>query len=479
MEPVKILVIEDSPTMRDYLAGLVQILGFHADALAEKALFVKELHHLNPDLLLLGSSNNLGQVRAFAEVVEREKRDTPILFVQDGVAQVDEVIPWIANVGSLPKDFDSNALKQAIDRLVEECQDPSYKELDHLIIGRTPSMVAMKKNIVRLSKTDVTVLLTGESGTGKELVARAIHKLSARANKPFVKVNSAALPSGLLESELFGFEKGAFTGAFQKKPGKFELAHSGTILLDEIGDIPLALQGKLLQVLQDSEFSALGSTANTVIDARVLAASNANLTEMVAQKRFRADLYYRLNVVPLHIPPLRERKEDIGLLHDFFVEKCAAHYGKECTPVKDQIPESLYRYSWPGNVRELENFVRSIIVLGDKQGFGDKIDNFGASDVFPNGPACFSKLTASSYLAAGSAAKRSLKAICKHAVRKAESEAIVDVLSYTHWNRRKAAVLLSVSYKALLNKIKEYDIREQYEELLRNDDKHLGYDTNL
>jgi two-component system response regulator AtoC len=474
---IKILVIEDSATIRDYLTGLVQIMGFHAHALEEKAQFVEELHHHNPDLLLLGSSNNFGQIRAFAEVVQRQNAGPPILFIQGGSGPADDQsFPRVANITSLPKDFDSNTLKQAIERLVEEYQNPDYEELDRIIVGRSPSMVEIKKNIVRLSKTDVTVLLTGESGTGKELVARAIHKLSPRADKPFIKVNSAALPSGLIESELFGFEKGAFTGAFHKKPGKFELAHSGTILLDEVGDIPVAMQGKLLQVLQDSEFFALGSTANTVIDARVLAATNANLGDMVSQGRFRPDLYYRLNVVSIHIPPLRERRDDIGHLYNYFLKECAARYGKDCTAVKERIPDHLYQYSWPGNVRELENFIRSITVLGDGDGLYEKMDNLGPSGAFPNGPASLSAVPLGNPRSVG---RPSLKKVCKKAARKAETEAIVDVLSYTHWNRRQAADLLKVSYKALLNKIKEYGIQEQYEKLLRKDYKYHDYDTSL
>ncbi len=478
MAPIKILVVDDSTTMRDYLTGLVQIMGYDAHGLEETAQFVAELHRQNPDLLLLGSTNNLGQIRAFSEVVGREEESIPILFVQDGSFPVEgENIPRADNVTILSRDYDPSTLKQAIETLVEEFQDPDYRQIDGVLIGRSPAMVKIKKNVVRLSKTDVTVLITGESGTGKELVARAIHTLSPRADKPFVKVNSAALPSTLLESELFGFEKGAFTGAFQKKPGKFELAHTGTILLDEIGDIPLAMQAKLLQVLQDNEFSALGSTANTVIDARAIASTNADLGEMVSQGRFRADLYYRLNVVPIHIPPLRERKDDIGLLYRYFLKECAAHYGKNHEPVKEYVPEQLYEYSWPGNVRELENFIRSITVLGGEAGFYENMADYAPSGVFPNGVASLLAALPGGLASFGSNTRRSLKSVCKEAVKKAETDAIADVLFHTNWNRRKAAVLLKVSYKALLNKIKEYDIQEQYEELVRKDDGNDYDDT--
>ena len=468
MELIKILIVEDSTATCDYLTELVQIIGYHAHAVQEKTEFVASLQSYNPNLLLLGSSNHAGQVRAFAKILEREKKGTPILFVRDGsLTPEGGKIPETANISSLPRDFDSNELKQAIEKLVEESQDPPYKELDNTILGRTPTMMQIKKNIVRLSKSDVTILISGESGTGKELVARAIHKLSPRADKPFVKVNSAALPTNLLESELFGFEKGAFTGAFQKKPGRFELAHSGTIFLDEISEIPLPMQAKLLQVLQDNEFSSLGSVTDIKIDARVLAATNANLGEMVYEGRFRSDLYYRLNVVSIHMPPLRERKEDIGLLWQHFLKIYATRYGKDHIPINERISEQFYQYSWPGNVRELQNFIQGMTVLGDEEGFHEKMGNNGPGGVFLKGQETLPAARPGSISSSGSVTRRSLKEVCKEATRKVETAAIVDALFHTQWNRRKAAALLQVSYKAVLNKIKEYAIEEKYHELLK------------
>ena len=371
MESNKILIVDDSTATRHYIGELVQIIGYHAHPVDKKTEFMATLHGYKPDLLLLGSSNHLGQVKAFAEVLKREKKGIPILLIRDGslTREEREKIPQSANISVLHSDFNSADLKRSIEELVGKCQDPEHKELDNTIVGRTPTVMQIKEHIVRLSKSDVTILITGESGTGKELVARAIHKLSPRANKPFIKVNSAALPTNLLESELFGFEKGAFTGAFQKKPGKFELAHSGTILLDEISEIPPPLQAKLLQVLQDNEFSSLGSTTDTRIDTRVLAATNANLSDMVYEGRFRSDLYYRLNVVCIHMPPLRKRKEDIPLLCQHFVEMYAARYGRNQTPMSERTMEQLHQYSWPGNVRELHNFIQGVTVLGDRKGF--------------------------------------------------------------------------------------------------------------
>jgi two-component system response regulator AtoC len=319
-------------------------------------------------------------------------------------------------------------------------------------------MVELKRHVMRLGKSDLTVLISGESGTGKELVARAIHKCSARTDKPFIKVNSAALPMNLFESELFGFEKGAFTGAFRGKPGKFQLAHSGTILLDEVGEIPLPMQAKLLQVLEDREFSALGSTTNTRIDARVLAATNANLGQMLSDKRFRLDLYYRLSVVSIHVPPLRQRREDIDLLSDHFLRKYAVCYGREYKPLSECMRREFCQYWWPGNVRELESIIQCIIALGNEDVFYEKVQNHGPSIVPGNGKRPVAAQEAVSGGAAELLRGRTFKELCKRAVRKAESHAIVDVLTYTDWNRKKAAALLRTSYRTLLDRIKEYEI---------------------
>jgi two-component system response regulator AtoC len=479
MEPIRVLIVESSPGVRDYLAELVEINGYRTRALTEKRQFRPELNRQPPSLVLLGPSNHLGQVRALSEVLEREHSGTPVLAILDGNGPENQLkIPVNTTISYLQTGFDTDELKRTIDRLIRNSQNSDYHDIDKTIIGRNPGIVQIKKNIVRLAKSDVTILISGESGTGKELVARAIHKTSPRADKPFVKVNSAALPRNLLESELFGFEKGAFTGAYNKKPGKFELAHCGTILLDEIGEIPLPLQAKLLQVLQDNEYSSLGSTVNTKVDSRVLAATNTDLTEMVSQGRFRADLYYRLNVIALQVPPLRERKEDIGLLCDHFLRQYSERYGRTYRPLDQYIQDQFWEYSWPGNVRELESFIQSMAVLGHKKGFSEKMDSLNQSRAF------FSDWTGSvpdnkagGGIAEGSkpVATRSLKKICKQAARKAETQAIMDVLFHTRWNRRKAANFLQISYKALLNKIKEYGIEKRYQRMASHDDGSDGY----
>ena len=356
--------------------------------------------------------------------------------------------------------FHPDCLNLAMEKPIEGSPDGDDKELDSAIVGQAPAMAQIKRHILRLGKCDLTVLITGESGTGKELVASAIHKCSPRAQKPFIKVNSAALPTDLFESELFGFEKGAFTGAFKKKPGKFQLAHSGTILLDEIGETHLPMQSKLLQVLEDKEFSPLGSTTNTRIDARVLATTNANLGKMLSQGRFRLDLYYRLSVVSIHIPPLRERRDDIDLLCHHFLRKYAARYGREYKPLSDQVRKQFYEYWWPGNVRELENVIQTITALGNEEIFYEKTRNHAPSGVPRNGRGPMMTTGAVTERAAKLLTKYSLKDLLKKAARKAERDAIADVLCYTDWNRRKAAALLRISYRTLLYKIKECAIEE-------------------
>ncbi len=348
-----------------------------------------------------------------------------------------------------------------MEKLIQASQDSNDNGLDAIIVGQTPAMVELKRHILALGKTDLTVLITGESGTGKELVARAIHKCSPRADRPFVKVNSAAVPPNLFESELFGFEKGAFTGACKKKRGKFQLAHSGTIFLDEIGEIPLPVQGKLLQVLEDNEFSPLGSTTNARIDALVLVATNDNLSQMVSQGQFRLDLYYRVNVVSVRIPPLRGRKQDIDLLCDHFLRKYAARNGKANTGLTDRIREQFYQYSWPGNVRELENVIQAITALENEESFCERINHHGLSGVCRNRKGPTSTADALNGSTSQLLTRYTLKELSRKAARKAETDTIVNVLTYTHWNRRKAAALLKTSYRTLLGKIKEYEIQQR------------------
>jgi two-component system response regulator AtoC len=297
-------------------------------------------------------------------------------------------------------------------------------------------MRAIRTIIENIADTDATVLIRGESGVGKDLVARAIHASSSRRHGPFVKINCAAIPSGLIESELFGHEKGAFTGAHRRKLGQFEHAHKGTICLDEIGELPLALQAKLLHVLQDFRFSRVGGHGWVDVDSRVIAATNRNLEEAVARGQFREDLYYRVNVVEIRVPPLRERREEIPALASWFLEKFNAQYGRQ-RQLSPETMTHLQQHSWSGNVRELENIVRRLVVLTDIE--------------------CEIEALVARGRNADSPARRlpseGLREIARQAAREAERAAIEDVLDRVQWNRAAASRILKVSYKTLLNKI--------------------------
>jgi two-component system response regulator AtoC len=297
------------------------------------------------------------------------------------------------------------------------------------------------------------VLIQGESGVGKEVVARSIHLNSFRREKPFVKVNCAALPPELLESELFGYEKGAFTGAYRQKPGKFELANGGTILLDEISEMNLSLQGKLLQVLQDREFWRLGGKKDIRVDVRVLVATNKNIEEGVKNGRFREDLYYRLNVVNITIPPLRERKEEIPIFVEYFLDKFSKKYQKKVNPLSDKMMKAFLRHHWLGNVRELENVIQRFVVLGNEKAIIEELTPITQEDSI-SGKRGGKVLTEKTW--------PSLKEVNREAVKKAESEIILKALDMTNWNRKKAADKLNISYKALLYKIKETGLDKRF-----------------
>ncbi|MGH9365879.1 MAG: sigma 54-interacting transcriptional regulator, partial [Thermoanaerobaculia bacterium] len=324
-------------------------------------------------------------------------------------------------------------------------------------LWRSPPMREVTKVIEQAAQVDISVLVSGETGTGKELVARAIHRQSARYQRPFVRANCAAMPLELLESKLFGHERGAFTGAHQLKIGKFELADHGTIFLDEIGDLHSSLQAKLLHVLQDGEFSRVGGKRTVKSDVRVIAATNQNLERAVAAGRFRDDLYYRLNVIQIIVPPLRERREEIPLLAEYFVQRYSRLYKRPGFSIPPGVMRRLAGHSYPGNVRELENIVKRMIVLNIVKRMivlGDTLLSWtglpqAASDDAGTGDARVPAVSVSS-----------LKDISRRAALAAEREAISRVLEQTHWNRVKAAKLLRISYRSLLYKIKQVGINQ-------------------
>jgi len=317
-----------------------------------------------------------------------------------------------------------------------------------IFIYVSEKMHRIKEIIDQVANADVTILIQGESGVGKEVVARSIHLNSVRRDKPFVKVNCAALPTELLESELFGYEKGAFTGAYRRKPGKFELANGGTIFLDEIGEISLSLQAKLLQVLQDREFSRLGGKKDVRVDVRVLVATNRNIEKAVREGRFREDLYYRLNVVNITIPPLRERKEEIPVFVEYFLNKFGEKYHKQINPLSLPLIKAFQQHQWLGNVRELENLIQRYIVLGNEEEIFKELLSLAKQDLRGER---FDKETKKGC--------PSLKEVNREAARKAETEAILKALEQTNWNRKRAADILNISYKSILSKVKEFKIQ--------------------
>ena len=312
------------------------------------------------------------------------------------------------------------------------------------LIGSSPKMREVAAVMERVAKTDIPVLICGESGSGKEVVAQLVHLHSARRQKPFMKVNCASIPRDLLESELFGHERGSFTGAYSAKPGKFELAQDGTMFLDEIAEIELSVQPKLLQVLQDKQFCRLGAQREVTVDVRFICSTHRPLEPLLAEGKFRADLYYRLNVITIQLPPLRERKEDLPELARHLLRKHAPGAGQRQIQLSDRLLDAFFQYDWPGNIRELENAIRRLVALGEESVL---LDNFVKSTEKP--------LDAPSYLEEDDPPILSLKEVARQAAWLAEREMILRALKKTQWNRKQAADLLQISYKAMLYKLKD------------------------
>src|SRR6202161_1894905 len=308
-------------------------------------------------------------------------------------------------------------------------------------------MLKIRQQVLQIAPVDVPVFISDESGVGKEVIARMIHLRSTRRVQPFVKVNCAALPGELLESELFGYEQGAFTGAVRPKPGKFELANKGTIFLDEIAEMSPHLQAKLLHVLQDNQYSRLGGRSVINTDVRVLAATNMHVQEAMQSGRFREDLYYRLNVLSIHIPPLRERTTEIPLLFKHFLAKYSEKYAKPVPEPSKHLLEAALRYPWPGNLRELENFIKRYVILEDDEGsLRELLEMTGQQHrTAPREEAPPQK-------------EQGLKALVRGLKDEAEMEAIADALEKTNWCRKDAAKMLGISYKALLYKMRQFNL---------------------
>ncbi len=458
----RVLVIDDDPGVREYLEALMSRQGYEVAAVAGGEEALERLAEIRPDLVTLDVVlEGMDGIETLRRLKKRLPEVPVIMLSGHGQARTIVEAMRLGASDFLRKPFEVEELELAFQKAlenralrqeVEELRGRAHTT-DMLLHGAEDGkMREMREIVEQVADTDITVLVRGESGTGKELVARTLHRLSGRRDRPFVKVNCAALPSELLESELFGFEKGAFTG-------KFEYANHGTIFLDEIGEMSTALQAKLLQVLQDGEFSRLGGESDVQVDTRVIAATNRDLEEAVASGEFREDLYYRLNVVTVQLPPLRERVGAIPLLVDHFLRRFSEEYKKELKPLSRETMEVFMRYHWPGNVRELENMIRRMIVLGSEQtvlpeismrgdGSRDRADEDAVID--------FETLGADLRNGGGI----DLKALSKRAARLAEKRVIGKVLQQTRWNRKEAAEKLQISYKALLYKMKENGLSE-------------------
>ncbi len=462
MSTSHILVVDDEPSMLRYLQTVLELDSYRVSTASNGLEAVDKVQRDSPDLVLLD------MVMPGADGLEtlqriREARPSTKVVMLSCVRDTRKVAQAM-RLGA--QDYLSKPVqKEEMDEVLRFClenTDPAAPGAgDALEVGEgvyffsaTSIMRQLRAQAMQVAKFDFPVLLLGESGTGKEVLARLIHKYSDRAHRTFLKVNCAAVPSELLESELFGYEPGAFTGANKAKPGKFELCNKGTLLLDEIGEMSPALQAKLLQVLQDGQFSRLGGRVTVQVDVRVLAATNINMPQAIAQKTFREDLYYRLNSFVLRMPSLRERREEIPMILRHFMIQLADKYACAPLSVSQRLVEACEAYSWPGNIRELENFVKRFLVLGDESAA------IGELQKRPNPDA-------QNAAAASADDKRpqqqpDLKEMVRNLKNGAESEVIAQVLEETAWNRKRAATKLNISYKALLYKIRQYDIRPRH-----------------
>src|SRR5579859_5112299 len=373
-QTAKILLVDDEPGMLRYIKTLLEVDDYKVETATtgEEALQRVE-KGLEPDLVLLDVlMPGIDGLQTLEQL--RQKRPGVKVVMLSCVADTRKVVQAM-KLGAqdyLTKPFQKAELDAVIDLSLGQGKQPVAGEVEELaedvfFIAASPAMRKIRSQAALVANVDIPVLLLGESGTGKEVLARLIHKLSPRAHRTFLKVNCAAVPADLLESELFGYEPGAFTGATHAKPGKFEICNKGTILLDEIGEMPPLLQAKLLHVLQDQQFSRLGSRNMIKVDVRILAATNINIPEALANKRLREDLYYRLNAFTLSVPPLRERKEEIPILLKHFMANMSERYARAPLPLSTELLQACQDYSWPGNLRELNNFVKRYLVLGDEK----------------------------------------------------------------------------------------------------------------
>lgn len=452
----RILVIDDEPSIRKYLQTLLEIDGYEVATVDNGSDALEKIADGDrPDLVILDVlMPEMDGLETLRRMMQMDRGlNVIMLSCSNEVGTVVEAIRLGAN-DYLTKPFEKAELDAAILKCRQKrelrAENQALRDyVEHLtedlsFLAASPQMVKIRQQILQIAPVDVPVFIHGESGVGKEVVSRMIHMRSPRAHQPFVKVNCAALPNELLESELFGYEQGAFTGALRAKPGKFEMANKGTIFLDEIAEMPTNLQAKMLHVLQDHQFSRLGGRGLIHCDVRVLAATNINVGEAISSGRFREDLYYRLNVFSIHVPPLRERAREIPLLFRHFLEKYSEKYKKSARQPSEHLMEAAMRYPWPGNLRELENFVKRYVILEDDEGSFRELLEMSATR----------QRTAPDE----NGSNQGLKAMVRNLKDEAEMEAIAGALEKTNWSRKEAARLLGISYKALLYKMRQYKL---------------------
>jgi two-component system, NtrC family, response regulator AtoC len=454
-EKSRILLVDDEPAMLRYIRTLLEVDDHKVETASTGEEALQRIEKgLEPDLVLLDVlMPGIDGLETLEQI--RQKRPAAKVVMLSCVNDTRKVVQAM-RLGAhdyITKPFQKAELDAVIDQCLGHGKIPIGGEIEEVgddvfFIAASAVMKKIRSQAALVANVDIPVLLLGESGTGKEVLARLIHKLSPRAHRTFLKVNCAAVPADLLESELFGYEPGAFTGATHAKPGKFELCNKGTILLDEIGEMPPALQAKLLHVLQDQQFSRLGSRSVIKADVRVLAATNIDIPHALATKRLREDLYYRLNAFTLQLPPLRERKEEIPVLLKQFMTRMAEQYARPPLPLSPILLEACQKYSWPGNLRELSNFVKRYLILGD--------ENLATAELQPHPDAS----GGGGHADGARGDTGGLKSLARTAKDEAEGEAIRQALEQTNWNRKQAASLLQISYKALLYKIRQYGIAE-------------------
>lgn len=465
----RVLIVDDDVVTAKGLGAHLSRRGFEISQVSGGPAAQTALRNFNPSVVLLDLNISGSDGYELLARIKQDRPGVPVLILSANRSP--EAIFRASKMGAddyLSKPVDTHELDLHIAKTLEtnrpgpevaHLREQVRRQTDFsMLFGTSPKMMDVKLTIEKVADTTATVLIRGESGSGKEVVARMIYSSSSRSDKPFVKVNCAAIPHELLESELFGYEPGAFTGASRQKPGKFEQADEGTIFLDEISEMHPALQAKLLHVLQDHEFSRLGGKRDVQVDVRVLAATNKPLERAVEEGVFREDLFYRLNVVTVHIPPLRERREEIPVFLTFFLNRYSEHYAKHPPMFSDYAMARMMEYNWPGNIRELENLVKRYVIVGNEAQIIRElsthkpiVSSFSTPmAVEPNA----SHLQLSVVGPDMDMEMPSLLEIGRRAAMQAEREVIERVLAQTRWNRRQAAKILKISYKALLNKLK-------------------------